>query len=139
MTTLVLIDDTPKNSESYFIAKSLKWLKKHTDVEVIVSYADPNYGHVGTVYQASNFVYLGKTSPGRVIMYKGKKYHDKAIRTKHKGELKPFAKELHNALETQEAYYVKQEAKNIYVYYLHDNSKNANTKEMQKEMQKEKT
>ena len=136
---LVLIDDTPKNSESYFIAKSLKWLKKHTDVEVIVSYADPNYGHVGTVYQASNFVYLGKTSPGRVIMYKGKKYHDKAIRTKHKGELKPFAKELRNTLETQEAYYVKQESKNIYVYYLHDNSKNANTKHMQKEMQKEKT
>lgn len=65
-------------------------------------------------------------------MYKGKKYHDKAIRTKHKGELKPFAQELRNALETQEAYYVKQEPKNIYVYYLYDTSQNANTKQSMK-------
>lgn len=57
---LVLIDDTAKNSESFFIAKTLKWLKNNTNIEIVVSYADPNYGHVGTVYKASNFVFLGK-------------------------------------------------------------------------------
>lgn len=129
---LVLVDDTPKNSESYFISKTLKWLKKNTDVEVVVSYADPNYGHVGTVYQASNFSYMGQTSPGKVIMYKGKKYHDKAIRTKHNGKFKPFAQELRDALQAKEACYVKQEPKNIYVYYLHDSSRNANTHKTQK-------
>ena len=28
------------DTESYFIAKSMKWLKHNTDVEVIVSFAD---------------------------------------------------------------------------------------------------
>lgn len=97
---LVLIDDTPRNSESFFIGKTLKWLVKNTDIDTVVSYAYPNYGHEGTVYKASNFVLSGKTSPGRVIILNGKKYHDKAIRTKYKGELKPFAKRLKDALES---------------------------------------
>ena len=35
---LVCIDDTPKNTESYFIGKTLRWLKHNTDVEVVVSF-----------------------------------------------------------------------------------------------------
>ena len=115
---LVLVDDTPKNSESYFIGKTIRWIKKNTTVKVIVSYADPNYGHAGTIYKATNFKHMGMTSPGRVIMWKGKKYHDKAIRTKYKGELKPFARRLKEALDKGEAYYVKQLPKHIYVMDL---------------------
>lgn len=115
---LVLIDDTPRNSESFFIGHTLRWLKKNTKVKTIVSYADPNYGHSGVIYRASNFTHVGMTSPGRVIMYQGKKYHDKAIRTKYKGELKPFARELKAALDNGEAEYVKQQPKHIYVYKL---------------------
>jgi len=112
---LVLIDDTPKNSESFFIGKTLRWLKQNTDIKTIVSYADPNYGHSGIIYQATNFTKLGMTAPGRVIMWDSKKYHDKAIRTKYKGELKPFARQLKEALDNKEAYYVKQVPKVIYV------------------------
>lgn len=115
---LVLIDDTPRNSESYFIGKTLRWLKKHTDVKVVVSYADPNYGHSGVIYRASNFTHVGMTSPGRVIMYQGRKYHDKAIRTKYRGKLKPFAVELRKALDDGTAHYVKQLPKHIYTYQL---------------------
>lgn len=115
---LVCIDDTPKNTESYFIGQTLKWLIKNTEIKTIVSYADPEYGHEGIIYQASNFKKDGKTSKGKVIMYKEKKYHDKAIRTKYKGELKPFAKNLKTALENGEAYYKKTEGKNIYIYDL---------------------
>lgn len=112
---LVLIDDTPRNSESYFIGKTLRWLKKNSPVKTVVSYADPNYGHSGIIYKASNFSHEGMTSAGRVIMYNGKKYHDKTIRNKYKGELKPFAVKLKEALDNGEAYYVKQEPKHIYV------------------------
>jgi len=115
---LVLIDDTPKNSESWFIGWTLRWLKKNTDIEAIVSYADANYGHSGIVYKATNFEHIGMTSAGRVIMWNGKKYHDKTIRTKYKGELKPFAKRVKYALETGEAYYVKQEPKHTYLKKL---------------------
>lgn len=115
---LVLVDDTPKNSESFFIGYTLRWLKRNTPVRTVVSYADPNYGHSGVIYRATNFEHVGMTSPGRVIMYRGKKYHDKAIRTKYKGKLKPFAAELKKALETGEAEYVKQLPKHIYVKQL---------------------
>lgn len=115
---LVLIDDTPKNTESFFIGNTLRWLKKNTDIKVVVSYADPEYGHIGTIYKASNFVMVGRSSNGRVIMWNGKKYHDKAIRTKHNGVLKPFAKELKDKLNSGEAYYKKTEGKFTYVYKL---------------------
>lgn len=125
---LVLIDNTQKNAESYFIAKALKWLKKHTDIQAIVSYADPNYGHEGTIYKAANFTPLGQTSPGRIIVYNGKKYHDKTLRSYHKGKLKPLSIQLKHALETGEAHYIKQAPKNIYIYYLHNGKKlNRNT------------
>lgn len=115
---LCCIDDTPKNTESYFIAKSLNWLKKNTDIEVIISYADMTYNHEGTIYKASNFKHVGFTPGGRVIMYNGKRYHDKTIRTKYKGRLKPFAQRIKDALETGEAYYTKTEGKHIYFYKL---------------------
>ena len=115
---LVLVDDTPKNSESYFIGRTLRWLKANTKVKVIISYADPNYGHSGVIYQATNFEHVGMTAPGKVIIWNGKKYHDKAIRTKYKGELKPFAKRLRQALEDGEAHYEKQLPKHIYVKNL---------------------
>lgn len=120
---LCCIDDTPKNTESYFIGGTLKWLIKNTDIKTVVSYADPEYGHEGTIYKASNFCFIGKTSAGRVIIYDNKKYHDKAIRTKYKGELKPFAKKLKTALDEGKAYYKKTQGKNIYVFSLSERRK----------------
>lgn len=113
---LCCIDDTPKNTESYFIGKTLRWLKKNTDIKRVISYADMTYNHEGTIYKASNFKHCGMTAKGRVIMYQGKRYHDKTIRTKYKGELKPFAKKVKEALETGEAEYVKTQGKHIYIY-----------------------
>lgn len=115
---LCCIDDTPKNTESYFIGKTLKWLLKNTSIKKVISYADNTYGHRGVIYQASNFRHLGKTAKGRVIMWQGKRYHDKTIRTKYKGELKPFAKRVKEALEKGEAYYEETKGKEIYLYDL---------------------
>ena len=115
---LCCIDDTPKNTESYFIGATLRYLKKHTDIQTVISYADPEYGHEGIIYQASNFELVGETSKGRVIIWNGKKYHDKAIRTKYKGELKPFARRLVEALDRGEAYYKNTVGKHVYKYDL---------------------
>lgn len=115
---LCLIDDTPKNSESYFIGKTLRWLRKNTEIKKVVSYADPNHGHTGIIYKASNFQYLGTTPKGKVIVHNGRQYHDKSIRTKYKGELKPFARRLKEALESGEAFYKETQGKHIYVYIL---------------------
>lgn len=115
---LCCVDDTPKNTESYFIGKTLRWLKKNTDLKRVVSYADAEHGHTGTIYKASNFTFEGKRAGARVIMYDGKRYHDKCIRTKYKGELKPFAVRVKAALDSGEAHYIKTAGKYCFVYDL---------------------
>lgn len=126
---LCCIDDTPKNTESYFIGKTLKWLLKNTSIKKVISYADNTYGHKRIIYQASNFKHLGKTAKGRVIMWNGKRYHDKTIRTKYKGELKPFAKRVKEALEKGEAYYEETKGKEIYLYDLEKRRGKVNNKQ----------
>ena len=120
---LCCIDDTPKNTESFFIGKSLKLLRKEWGRKIVVSYADKEYGHEGTIYKASNFKMVGEIKGAKVILYKGKKYHDKTIRTTYKGKLKPFALEIKNALLSGEAIYKKTQGKYTYVYFLKGNRK----------------
>lgn len=116
---LCCIDDTPKNTESYFIAKTIKMLRKDWRKDgIIVSYADAEYGHEGTIYKASNFRMVGFVKGAKVILYNGKRYHDKTIRTKYNGELKPFARKIKEALENGEAVYKDTAGKFTYVYNL---------------------
>lgn len=115
---LCCIDDTPKNTESYFIGHCLRWLKKNTTVKKVISYADMDFGHKGVIYQATNFSYLGMTKKGKVIIFNGKRYHDKTIRTYHNGKLKPYAVKIAEALKTGEAYYQETKGKHIYLYKL---------------------
>jgi len=115
---LCCIDDTMKNTESFFISRCIRWIKQNTEIDIIVSYADPNHGHRGIIYQAANFKYLGQSNSSRGINYNGKYYHDKTIRTKYKGKLKPYAQRIKTALETGEAEYIKLEGKHCYTYKL---------------------
>jgi len=115
---LCCVDDTPKNTESYFISKCLLFLKKQTEIEIVLSYADPFYGHEGTIYKASNFKFIGTSSPGKILEYQNRRYHEKSLRAKKDGVLKPFAEELNNALRLGNAKIIKTPGKNIYTYRL---------------------
>ena len=118
------IDDTPTNTESFFIGKTLRWLKQNTDAEAIISYSDLHQGHEGTIYKASNFIHLGESPASRVLMVDGKKYHARSLNQKEK----PYGRDLkrrwdnkdgHNFWESkQDMHFVKTKPKNIYVYYL---------------------
>lgn len=55
LTRLWIKDGTPKNVESFLIGNTIKKIKQ----EIIVSYAEAKQGHLGIVYQASNFLYTG--------------------------------------------------------------------------------
>jgi len=128
---LVCIDETPRNTESYFIGQTIKWLKKNTNYRIIVSYADPHHGHAGTIYKATNFYHVGMTSPGKIIDYNGQRYHDKCIRDINKAHLRKTgeripaqsAVRLINALESGEAKMVETPGKHIYVMPLNKKSK----------------
>jgi hypothetical protein len=50
---------------SRVIALSFKFLKKNSPkLRLIVSFADPDQGHYGCIYQASNWVYIGESTNG---------------------------------------------------------------------------
>jgi len=71
---LVLLDDVPANAESFFVARALR-IAADLGVVACVAFCDPvprrNLrtgdvvlpGHIGTVYQASNGLYLGRSAP----------------------------------------------------------------------------
>lgn len=52
------LDTNKKNQASFLVANSIKMLPKP---RIIVSYADTAMGHVGYVYQATNFLFTGTT------------------------------------------------------------------------------
>ena len=113
---LVCVDDTPKNTESYFIGQTFKWLKTNTNIEVIVSFADEQEGHTGVIYKATNFQYLGTTAPGRILMVDGKKYHSRSLNQ----DKRPYGRELkrrYNAGD-KNIFYVNTKVKHIYTYYF---------------------
>jgi hypothetical protein len=59
---LVMSPKCPKNSESRFIAITMKLLRKLVLMRGVVTYADDSQGHVGTIYKACGFTALGMTS-----------------------------------------------------------------------------
>lgn len=52
------LQDNTKNQASFLVANAIKLLPKPM---VIVSYADTAQGHIGYVYQATNFMFTGTT------------------------------------------------------------------------------
>ena len=60
---LHILDVTPKNTETWFISRCLKrLLQDRPQTRGVISFADTTQGHNGTIYQASNFWFIGKTS-----------------------------------------------------------------------------
>ena len=63
LTRLWLADELPSNSESRVLGIIKRSLRRHTDVKFLVTYADPSHGHVGTIYQATGWLYTGLSQP----------------------------------------------------------------------------
>lgn len=117
LVRLCCIDDTPKNVESFFISKTLRWLKKNTEMELVISYADPVHGHTGIIYRASNFEYVGVTEARKRYIIDGVAYHERAFGrpfTSYKFEV---ARQRYDNGDP-DVYFEKQKPKHIYKYEL---------------------
>ena len=79
LTRLWVADDVPKNGESYLIGGTLR----KVDKEIIVSYADTAQGHVGTVYQATNWIYTGLSAKRMNWTIQGVDKHCQTIADKY--------------------------------------------------------
>ena len=75
-----------QESTSQALSISLRLLKKECPlVQLLVSYADPQQQHVGTIYQATNWIYTGKTVPKAAIIdpHSGKTIHSRSAVAKY--------------------------------------------------------
>jgi hypothetical protein len=64
---------------SRIVSIALRLLKKQSPgVRAVVSFSDPNAGHIGTIYQAMGWTYTGRTAPDkRYIDPKGREWHSR--------------------------------------------------------------
>lgn len=69
------------NPVSKFLAISLKMIKRfQPKMKMVVSYADPFQNHHGGIYQATNWIYLGKTKGSTHYKNKfGKHVHSRMV------------------------------------------------------------
>lgn len=79
LTRLWIDDNTPKNVESYLIGNTLKLVDK----EIIVSYAEIQQGHLGIVYQATNWIYTGLSAKRTNWTIEGNDKHCQTIADKY--------------------------------------------------------
>lgn len=79
LTRLWIKDGTPTNTESYLIGNTLKKSGK----EIIVSYAEPDQGHIGIVYQATNWIYTGLSEKRTNWKIEGIQKHSQTIADKY--------------------------------------------------------
>ncbi len=116
---LCTLDTCAKNTESWFISRALKHLKSIYPYKVCISYADPYHNHVGYVYQASNWAYLGTTNKDKLLKSPdGRLYHSRALRTKYKGKYKPFVLKLRELYDNGLLEEIEVPGKHIYLYNL---------------------
>lgn len=60
--------ENDRNNASFLVGRSLRMLPKPS---IVVSYADTGAGHVGYVYQATNFLYTGLSSAWKDPVVRG--------------------------------------------------------------------
>jgi hypothetical protein len=60
LNRLVVNEGLVKNTLSWFVSKALSLLPKPC---CVISYSDPNVGHHGYIYQATNWLYTGESTP----------------------------------------------------------------------------
>ena len=72
-----------KSTVSRIVKLSIWFLKKNSpNLKLIVSFADPQYGHHGGIYQAGNWIYCGDTAAGVEYWHNNKRLHSRQVSEK---------------------------------------------------------
>jgi hypothetical protein len=107
----VCLLNNDKNQASFLVANSIKLLPKPT---IVVSYADTGKGHIGYVYQATNFLYTGLSANRVDWTVKGLEH--KHSKTLSDGMTLESIKEKYG----DDFYYSERSRKHRYIYFHGD-------------------
>ncbi len=114
LARLWLSDELPANSESRVIGIALRLLRKYSPAKFVLTYADPSQGHLGRIYQATNWLYLGKSQSRKLIdVGDGKLRHTRTLSHRLGSSSFEFVKAL-----APEAKTVSRMPKHKYIYFL---------------------
>ena len=110
-----LCRDNKKNVASMLVGRSLNMLPKPS---IIVSYADQGQGHVGYVYQATNFIYTGLSAKFKDPMVKGMEHkHHTTIGDEGRGHASRV-EYLREKYGSDNVYYVERARKHRYIFLV---------------------
>lgn len=113
LTRLYVDDGLPKNLESFLVGNTIKLLDK----EIIVSYSDTKFGHVGLIYQSTNFYYTGMSKGGNTdfeeIDEDGTRLHNKSL-TERYGNVDGIRAAMASG---RNIYEITRSSKHRYVYF----------------------
>lgn len=71
---------------SRIVAIALKMLRKSfAGLRLVVSFADPEHGHHGGIYQAGGWVFSGQTAASEEYIYQGRRWQGRSFRHLYKG------------------------------------------------------
>lgn len=119
LTRLYVDDGLPRNLESFLVGNTLKLLDK----EIIISYADVTYNHIGIIYQATNFIYTGLVGGGSFyyeeIDENGHRLHNRRMFSKY-GTADNIRKAMN---EGKNIYTIERTKKHRYIYFNADRRK----------------
>lgn len=76
LNRLVVNENLGKNILSQFVGMCLR---EFGESAIIVSYADENYGHHGYIYQATNWIYTGRSSAEKRMFVNGQELHRRTL------------------------------------------------------------
>lgn len=112
----IALRDHPSFFVSQVLAIAIKKLKEHCpELKLIVSFADTEQNHEGKIYQATNWLYMGMSSPSEEFLIKGKRIHGRSLRNTKPKHLttKEYAKKLDPSFKV-----VMGSSKHRYLYPL---------------------
>ena len=105
--------DNLKNEASILVGKSLKLLPP----SIVISFADTEQGHLGIVYQATNFYYCGLSAKRTDWKIKGQEHlHGQTIADRYRGI--PNRAEAIRAEYGDDFYLKPRPRKHRYVYFV---------------------
>ena len=102
---------------SQVVSIAIKFLhEKSPGLRLIVSYADPNQGHIGGIYQAGNWIYVGETPDSHLYKdSRGRVWHQRQVSVTG---VKPQYGELRHVPKIGECEKIPQLGKHRYLYPL---------------------
>lgn len=91
LARFILLDCVPANGETHFLARAFRALRREkSHLEAVVSYADPQAGHIGHIYAAASAAHRGQTKARTNWSISGQTIHGRTlskIRAEDRGHL----------------------------------------------------